>query len=206
MKIYLDIETIPSENKPDLSMIEAPAKFKKEESIKAWLDENGEKERELLWRKESLIAERGRILCIGYAIENDKPKCVDTLEEFYKDLYDVSNPIFIGHNIRKFDAPWMFKHAIKQKVKVPELCHFNFNKFRGNIEDTMELWACDVYNSYTKLDAIAKFLGVGSKTEGIDGSKVFDYWQAGRIEEIKDYCKQDVELTRSVYKRIKGIK
>lgn len=45
-------------------------------------------------------------------------------------------------------------------------------------------------------------LGRG-KTEGMDGSQVWEYWQAGRLDEIADYCKDDcgttLELLESLY-------
>jgi len=45
-------------------------------------------------------------------------------------------------------------------------------------------------------------LGHG-KTDGMDGSQVWDYWQAGRLDEIRDYCKDDcgttLELLESLY-------
>ncbi len=35
-----------------------------------------------------------------------------------------------------------------------------------------------------------------------DGSKVFDYFKAGKLEEIYEYCKADVDAVRAVYKKI----
>jgi predicted PolB exonuclease-like 3'-5' exonuclease len=37
---------------------------------------------------------------------------------------------------------------------------------------------------------------------GIDGSQVFDFYKAGKLSGIADYCKRDVETTRAVYKRM----
>jgi len=200
--VYLDIETIPGEKKPTIDDISCPCNIKKPDSIKKWFDENAASEIEKLWRKQSLAAEQGRIICIGIGIDNEKPFTVDSVAEFYKATPKTID-LFVGHNIRAFDAPWIFKHSIRHGVKPHANQQFAFNKFRGNIADTMEMWACEVYGSRTKLDTIAKFLGVGQKTEGIDGSKVFDYWLDGRIEEIESYCCDDVALTREVYKRLK---
>jgi hypothetical protein len=54
------------------------------------------------------------------------------------------------------------------------------------------------------MDDIANFLGISGKTEGVDGSKVFDLWQAGYLQIINDYCAQDVEVTRNVHRIITG--
>lgn len=201
--VYCDIETIPGEKMPSIDDITRPGNIKKPESIKKWLEENGEKAVEDLWRKQSLVAEQGRILCIGVCIDDEKPFAVDSVADFYKAI-PTTVDLFVGHNIRGFDAPWIFKHAIREKVRPGRRQQFAFNKFRGNIADTIDMWSCDVWGSKTKLDTIARFLGVGHKTDGIDGSQVFDYWQDGRVDEIKAYCCDDVELTRAVYKRIEG--
>jgi DEAD/DEAH box helicase domain-containing protein len=32
-----------------------------------------------------------------------------------------------------------------------------------------------------------------------DGLQALDWWKAGRIREILDYCRKDVEITRDLY-------
>lgn len=50
------------------------------------------------------------------------------------------------------------------------------------------------------LNDVAEAIGVcSSKTGDIDGSQVYDYFLAGRHEEIALYCMRDVECTREVY-------
>jgi hypothetical protein len=65
----------------------------------------------------------------------------------------------------------------------------------------MEMWAVD-FKDYVSLDKIAKFLGLEGKEDGIDGSKVYDMWLEGQLEKIENYCRDDVELVREVYKII----
>ena len=50
------------------------------------------------------------------------------------------------------------------------------------------------------LDALAKLYGFPGKL-GMDGSKVWDAWQAGQIADIRDYCETDVVNTYLVYLR-----
>jgi hypothetical protein len=53
------------------------------------------------------------------------------------------------------------------------------------------------------LDRLAKALGLeSSKGQGINGSRVYDYFCAGCHEEIADYCMRDVELVRAIYRRM----
>lgn len=63
----------------------------------------------------------------------------------------------------------------------------------------MSKWAG--FGNRVKLDTLAQAFGVGGKGD-IDGSMVHDYYAAGRINELIEYCANDVEMTRAVYKRM----
>jgi predicted PolB exonuclease-like 3'-5' exonuclease len=53
------------------------------------------------------------------------------------------------------------------------------------------------------LEHVALALGNPTpKGEGIDGSEVWNFFKAGKVKEICDYCERDVETTRAVYKRM----
>jgi len=56
-----------------------------------------------------------------------------------------------------------------------------------------------------RLDEIATMLGFPGKM-GMDGSKVWDSFQAGNIEGIRDYCESDVLNTYLVYQRFELIR
>ena len=63
---------------------------------------------------------------------------------------------------------------------------------------------CDVLGSYVpggkvKLDEVSKILGLTSKPEGIDGSRVEEMVRAGQIEEVARYCETDVLNTYRVW-------
>jgi len=123
---------------------------------------------------------------------------------------------WVGHNISKFDAKWLVRHGIKSGLAFPSRFNlnlksglafpsrFNLNRYRGNVRDTMTMWGCGDYQDHTKLDDLARFLGVGKKTKGIDGSQVWQYYKDGKLDEIKSYCADDVELTRAVFKNKDG--
>jgi Predicted 3'-5' exonuclease related to the exonuclease domain of PolB len=48
------------------------------------------------------------------------------------------------------------------------------------------------YGAKVKLDELSRIMGLPGKPDGIDGSQVEAYFNAGRIQEIADYCKSDV--------------
>ena len=57
---------------------------------------------------------------------------------------------------------------------------------------------------FIKLDVhvLAKSLNIPSPKEDLDGSKVFEYYQAGNLADIYDYCKRDVETVKWIYWRM----
>ena len=40
------------------------------------------------------------------------------------------------------------------------------------------------------------------KSGGVDGSQVYDFYLAGRLQEINAYCLRDVRVTRAIYRRM----
>lgn len=196
--VYLDIETIPSGKKPSPDEIKAPKNYKDPEKIKAYKESAVDK----AWHDQGLDSMRGQILCIGAAVNNDEPQVFMNLDEFNDFIMAFPQDLeFVGHNIAQFDAKWLVRHGIARGYEYP--ARFKLDRYRGNLRDTMTIWACGDWKDHVKLDDLARFLGVGRKTEGIDGSKVWDFYKQGRIEEIKNYCADDVRLVREVYGKIK---
>jgi predicted PolB exonuclease-like 3'-5' exonuclease len=56
-------------------------------------------------------------------------------------------------------------------------------------------------NGKATMHEISLALGLTGKPEGIDGSEVASYFQAGRIKEIADYCETDVTNTYQIWLR-----
>lgn len=212
-ELFFDIETIPGPVPPTREDVAAnvPGNFKKPETIEKWIDEN----QEGAWRAESLLSHRGRMLSMAWAVD-DGPVKVHVLglgacdsektlvELVHLDLAEVirAHPVtWIGFNIRSFDLHWLRHRAIKYglhrfAVRIP------WQRFDKSAFDIREYWNPDPRARGT-LDDVARFLGLEGKTTGMDGSKVFDYWRAGRLQEIGSYNRRDVELTRDIYRAIK---
>lgn len=217
MEIYLDIETLPTERADVIDMlasqIKPPATYKKPESIAQWLTENRESELDSLVRKTALDGAFGRICCFGFAID-DQP--ADTFVGTETDILagvstllnalnsDRYTTLIIGHNICGFDLRFLLQRYIVNQLPVPFLVRYaaNLKPWESDkVFDTMVQWA-GVGNRIS-LDKLCMALGVNSPKGDLDGSKVFDYWKAGRIAEIAEYCKKDVEATRQVFRRMK---
>ncbi|MCX8729633.1 ribonuclease H-like domain-containing protein [Gilliamella sp. B2969] len=215
--IYFDIETIPTQSENIKNYIHnsliAPANYKTAEAISAWVEKN----KEPAYRKTALNGGFGQIVCIGYAINDSDVKTIyydkwaesekEILVTFFNDLKNCYTPSaeiipnFIGHNIENFDLRFIYQRAIVLGVNPPSFLPLN-NKSYNNmyIFDTMIEWVGK--RGFVSLNEICMSLGLPTKGDAIDGSKVWDFVQAGKINEVAEYCAADVEKVRAIYKRI----
>jgi hypothetical protein len=230
MNIYFDIETIPAQDPVAIDLIKAdiekqklsvkaPSNYKDQEKIDAYIKAEVEKldaEFDATYRKTSFDGGLGEICCIGYAIDDGAPRSIyrgtesQILHSFYTILQDSYNPSsqtrpkFIGHNIVSFDLRFLFQRSVMNNVKPPFMIPFSAKPWDESIFDTMTAWAG--HGNRVSLDKLCKIFNIPMKGseigEEIDGSKVWDFYQAGRIADIARYCEGDVDRTRQAYKRM----
>jgi len=176
-------------------------------------DERSDEVGETEWRKTSFDGARGQIVCIGFACDGAAPfsysteECGDekeVLASFFSYLTDVRSiedrPVFIGHNHIAFDLPFIWKRAIILGVKPPIWFPRNPRAWDDHVFDTMLEWAG--FGNRISMDALCNALGIPGKPDGIDGSQVWDYVRDGKIADVAEYCKGDVERTREIYRRL----
>lgn len=201
-ELYFDIETVCSPNKPSLDEIEAPSNYKDADKIQAYKEANVDK----LWRKQALDSMKAQVICISYAI-NDEPVITimhDNEEDVMKDFESVvgENPyaIFIGHNILRFDIPFLWHRAVKYKLPYLKsiLPHERYDK--AMVRDTLSIFSVTSYgsDSWISLDTLAKFLGLPTKEH--HGSEIHDLYLAKDYDAIAKHCEDDVNLVRTIYK------
>lgn len=218
MNIYLDIETVCTPDEGVLAEIAAgitpPGNYKKPETIAAW--EANE--------KPALVAEAiaragldpcyGRIIVVGYAIDEEEPCAVvahgevsegQALAAFFGLLSSLSTPNnrvrLVGHNIAGFDLPYLYRRAVVTGDPPPFWFPVNPKPWDDRLADTMRMWAGD--RGTISLDRLCRVLGIASpKANGIDGSKIGELYAAGRVREIVDYCMDDVAAVRECYHRM----
>lgn len=194
VKLFFDIETLPC----DESIREIAV------AVLRGRKNNEGKSEEELYHDTGLDGTFGKICCIGYIKEDGevtkgvlKGDETEILRQFWEIASDVN--LFIGHNAWGFDLPFIFQRSIILGVKARNI---NMARYRDNpIYDTMKVWALwnMEYEKQHKLETLAKILGLPSSKEDMDGSMVWDYYQAGKLDDICKYCMKDVELTRQVY-------
>ena len=114
---------------------------------------------------------------------------------------DRNPPYSVGHNILGFDAPYIWRRAIANGIRPPAFFEppVELKAWSKGIGDTMIMWSG--VRDRVSLDTLCKVFGIPGK-DGIDGSMVWDMYQNGRLEEISEYCVEDVEKTSEVYKRM----
>lgn len=217
-QIFIDIETCPAQNpavRAEIAAsIKAPGQYTKPESIAKWLEENKEAATEEAWRKTSFDGAVGHVCVIGMAIDDEQPQAffssfwheneADVLRGFFSLIDEACmrhpnvRPTFIGHNLIDFDLRFLFQRAVVLGVKPSRFIPFNCKPWDESVYDTMQRWGARAGGS---LDRITRALGLAGKGD-MDGSKVWDYVRDGRIVEVADYCKDDIELTRALYRRM----
>lgn len=190
--IYLDIETLPA---PDELKPIVQEQYDRQPGRSASFDE--------YYRGTSLNANFGQILCIGYA-QNDEPAKVLTGSEpeQLRAFWDLATDaeLFVGHAILNFDLPFILKRSIIHSILPTKKFTFTTDGC-PNVYDTKKAWEFGAGPSIS-LDLFSKIFGFESSKIGIDGKHVYDFWLAGKLDEIYAYCIRDVELTRKIYLRL----
>jgi len=115
--------------------------------------------------------------------------------------FDPDCDELVGHNIIGFDLPFIFQRCLANNITVKpfvDLSEFHVHA----VFDTMRGWWLGGRNR-VGLDDVAWALGLeSSKTSEVEGSRVFELYQAGRLAEIREYNLNDVRVTRKVYERM----
>src|SRR5437016_14379985 len=116
--------------------------------------------------------------------------------------FDLECDELVGHNIIGFDLPFIFQRCLANNMAARPFVNLGEYNVRG-VFDTMRAWWLGDRRSRVSLDDIAWALGLeSSKTADVEGSRVFDLYQAGKLLEIREYNLNDVRVTRKVYERI----
>lgn len=225
MNIFIDIETLPSQDLEVKLSIESeithPATMSKKETIDAWIAEKKPAAIEEAWLKTSFDGGLGMIACIGIAIDDNKPykfysedwlnnetkiiqEAFAYLDENRKKVTNTSktsietNMVFVGHNLVGFDLQFLRKRCVVLGIKPPNYMPFNVKPWDQTVYDTMIQWDS---KNFVKLEKLAKILKAGTKG-GIDGSQVWPMVRDGKIKDVADYCINDVEITRNIFNKM----
>jgi len=122
---------------------------------------------------------------IACAYDSAEDKMHVYREDQLKDLIALCQErVVIGYNVVGFDLPVLEKYGLEMS-KV----------------ETFDIML-DVQNvsgwKFVKLERVAMAtLGVGKSAEG---TMAVEWWKAGKVDQIIEYCQQDVAVTRDVFR------
>jgi len=132
--------------------------------------------------------------------QDEKKVLLDFLK--FMESFDPEVDELVGHNIISFDLPFIFQRCLVHSISAQPFVNLAEYNVRG-VFDTMHQWWLGDRRSRVGLDDIAWALGIeSSKTTDVEGSKVFDLYQAGKLAQIREYNLNDVRVTRKIYERM----
>lgn len=127
------------------------------------------------------------------------------------DGIDKYTPQLVSWNGGGFDLPVLHYRSLIHGIRAPRYWElgeedrdFRYNNYIGRYHmrhvDLMDLLALYQGRNYVPLDELARLLGFPGKL-GMDGSKVWETYQAGGIQAIRNYCETDAANTYLVFQR-----
>jgi predicted PolB exonuclease-like 3'-5' exonuclease len=129
-------------------------------------------------------------------------------------------PQLVSWNGGGFDLPVLHYRGLIHGVVAPRYWEMGEGDYRDSRDfkwnnyisryharhlDLMDLLAMYQPRGAAPLDQLAKLMGLPGKL-GMDGSAVWQAWQDGKIDEIRDYCETDVVNTFLVYLRFQQMR
>jgi hypothetical protein len=153
----------------------------------------------------------GRIICIGvHWIEVGRSRAYcqsderELISNFWADLVQIRPTRFVTFNGKSFDFPYINIRSAILGVLAPRDLLLDTRRFSTDRHfDVRE--ALTNYDRYRKgtLEFFCEVFGVPSPKDGIDGSRVGEYFRQGRLEEIASYCLADCKATAALYQKLK---
>ena len=203
--------------------VKAPGNYKKPEAIEAFvndaraaIDAEHEATVQQAIERTSFDGGLGQIVCIAWAVDDAPPRVVrvtdlsrnaetDMLAGFFAALKKEhigthgTRPCLIGHNSNAFDIPFIWKRATVLGIRPPLWFPRDPKPWGDSTFDTMTAWSG--HKDRISMDRLCRVLGIPGKG-GISGADVWPMVQAGRIKEVADYCADDVQRTRAIWRRM----
>lgn len=219
MNIFLDIETIPTERQDVRDYIAAgispPGNISKAETIAKWNEESRPGAIDEAVNKTGLDGAFGRVCVACFAVDDQPVERISSatnesgllmalsIRLDQEVLTSLFTTVIVGHNVSSFDLRFLVQRYIVNGIKPPPVIARAAQAKPWEIEkvfDTMTQWAG--VGGRVSLDKLCLALGIESPKGEIDGSKVGQYVQDGKIAEVVEYCVKDVEATREIWRRM----
>jgi len=150
-----------------------------------------------------------------WSLGDEESDEAELIRRFF-DGVEKYSPTLVTWNGSGFDLPVLHYRSLVHGIAAPRYWDtgdldrdFKWNnyisRFHWRHTDLMDVLAGYQPRASAPLDDIAQMLGLPGKL-GMDGSKVWDAYQAGKLADIRNYCETDVLNTYLVYLRFELIR
>ena len=213
-RIYTEAEAA----EPPRSITDLKTEETRVKRLTAWRmqrDAKAVEDAEEQWRRTALEGGYGEAVCISWAVDDGPVRSHwrsglafseerALLEAWFEALEPVkrqhsSLPTFCGHNI-EFDLRFLHHRSVIHGIQPPIYLPYNAAAWQGRYIDTVYEW-CGARGS-VKLVELCDMLGIDVE-DAIDGSQVWDAFQAGDITAIVEHCESDVERVRQIERMLR---
>lgn len=213
--LVFDIETIP-DAQGLRALLDVPADASDEDVVNIALHQRRQKN-----GTEFLPLHLHRICAISCALRqgdqfriwtlgDEEASEAEIIQRFY-DGIDKYTPQIISWNGSGFDLPVLHYRGLLHSVDASRYWELGdddkdfkwsnyISRYHMRHLDLMDVMAMYNPRANAPLDDLAKLCGFPGKL-GMDGSKVWDAFKEGKLNDIRDYCETDVANTHLVYLR-----
>ena len=148
-----------------------------------------------------------RIVAIGVRHKNNNKVFIDSSEKKILELFwaewrkikqENQNNSAVGFNILNFDIPFIVSRSFINNVEIVPFMLKSILDLKNKIN------AYRYGKSRGKLIDYGRFLGL--EISAVDGSQVAAMWKENKIQDLKDYLCNDLEITEKLFFRAKETK
>ncbi len=219
--LVFDLETIP--DVPGLRLLRGePAERSDAEVYAAWAQERKDEGRSDFLPLHlqrivvaSCVFRSAEGLKVHSFVDRDGASEARVIQSFFNSI-EKHVPQLVSWNGGGFDLPVLHYRGLRHGVVADKYWdlgendrEFKWNNYISRYHmrhlDLMDLLAMYQPKANAPLDALAKLCGFPGKL-GMDGSKVWEAYQAGQLEDIRRYCETDVMNTWLVYCRFQKMR
>lgn len=150
-----------------------------------------------------------------WSLGDTSSKEPELIQRFFSGI-EKHTPTLVSWNGSGFDLPVLHYRALLHKIAAPLYWEvgehqqgFRYNNYLNRYHyrhlDLMDVLSGYQNRAFAPLDDIASMLGFPGKM-GMSGGKVWEQYQAGNLDGIRNYCETDVLNTYCVYLRFELIR
>lgn len=236
MRIFLDIETQPTDNAAAIveisQKISPPSNYTKTETIQAWWADKGQQAIADAVGQTALDACLGSIISIGFSLDEGVPEVLISNPDEYDEkalLVQFQDRVELALNSYgeektcgpetgyvpdpywvghnlQFDLNFIWRRMAINGV-TPRFWIPSPSNYRHGHGCFCTMIAWAGHRDRISLDRLCKTLGVQSpKQSGMNGAMAHRVWREGDIDTVIEYNRNDVVACREIYRRMEGMR